>query len=130
MHLSILQSMKPLIVNQFADRLNEGGPLFMYTTLLILIAIIALLVKAFIKSENNDKTISIIKHLSLFVLVWGFLGQMIGLIGAFDAIQIQGNVAPAVLAGGIKVAILSPLFGMVAFLIARLGIIVLTFVKK
>jgi len=130
MYVSILQSMKPLMINQFADRLNEGGPLFMYTTLLILIAIIVLLVRAFMKPENNEKIITMVKHLSLFVLVWGFLGQMIGLIGAFDAIQIQGNVAPAVLAGGIKVAILSPLFGMVVFLIARLGIIILTLVKK
>lgn len=130
MHVSILQSMKPLMINQFTDRLNEGGPLFMYTTLLILIAIIVLLVKAFMKPESNEKLITLIKHLSLFVLVWGFLGQMLGLMGAFDAIQVQGNVAPAVLAGGIKVAILSPLFGMIVFLIARLGIIILTLVKK
>ena len=130
MYLSFLQSMKPLIVNPFVDRLNEGGPLFMYTTLIILIAIIVLLVKAFMKPDSNEKAISLVKHLSLFALVWGFLGQMIGLIGAFDAIEIQGDVAPAVLAGGIKIAILSPLFGMVVFLIARLGIIVLAFIKK
>ncbi len=110
--------------------LNEGGPLFMYTTLLILIAIIALLVKAFLNSGSKEKTVALIKHLSLFVLVWGFTGQMIGLIGAFDAIQMQGNIAPEVLAGGIKVAILSPLFGMIVFLIARLGIIGLTLLKK
>ena len=110
--------------------LDEGGPLFMYTTLIILIAIIALLVKAFVTTENNEKAIGLVKHLSLFVLVWGFLGQMLGLMGAFDAIQIQGDVAPAVLAGGIKIAILSPLFGMIVFLIARLGIIVLAFIKK
>ncbi len=126
----LLQNSNTSFAGQFLNRLNEGGPLFMYTTLLVLIAVIVLLVKAFRNRENNEKTIVLIKHLSLFVLVWGFLGQMIGLIGAFDAIQVQGNVAPAVLAGGIKVAILSPLFGMVVFLIARLGIIILTFVKK
>jgi len=110
--------------------LNEGGPLFMYTTLLILIAVIALLVKAFIKNEGKQKAISLVKHLSLFALVWGFLGQMIGLISAFDSIAIQGNVAPAILASGIKVAVLSPTFGMAVFLIARLGIIAHTFTKK
>ncbi len=130
MYLSFLQSMKPLIISQLTDRLNEGGALFMYTTLLILVAILVLLVKAFMKPATNDKTIAIVKHLSLFVLVWGFTGQMIGLIGAFDAIQIQGEIAPAVLAGGIRVAILSPLFGMIVFLIARLGIIILTWLKK
>ena len=110
--------------------LNQGGPLFMYTSLLILIIIIVLLIKVFIRPNENSKSINLIKHLSLFVLVWGFLGQMIGLMGAFDAIQIQGNVSPAVLAGGIKVAILSPLFGMIVFLVARLGIIGITWFKK
>ena len=110
--------------------LNKGGPLFMYTTLIILIAIIVLLVKAFLKPENNEKIVDLVKHLSLFVLVWGFLGQMLGLIGAFDAIQAVGSPSPEILAGGIKVAILSPTFGMVVFLIARLGIIVLSLIKK
>lgn len=130
MYLSFLQSIKPLMLIQFTDRLNEGGPLFMYTTLIILIVISVLLVKAFLKPDNNEKPITLVKSLSLFVLVWGFLGQMIGLIGAFDAIEAQGDIAPAVLAGGIKVAILSPLFGMVVFLIARLGIIILAWMKK
>ena len=130
MYIIILQSIKPLMLNQFTDRLNEGGTLFMYTTLVILIAIIVLLVKAFVKTEDKEKSIILVKHLSLFVLVWGFLGQMIGLIGAFDAIQAVGNPSPEILAGGIKVAILSPTFGMVAFLIARLGIIALTWIKK
>ena len=130
MSLTFIQSMKPLMVNQFADRLSEGGPLFMYTILIVLIAIIVLLVKAFLKTESSEKSISLVKHLSLFALVWGFLGQMIGLIGAFDAIQAVGNVAPEVLAGGIKIAALSPTFGMVVFLIARLGIIAHTIIKK
>jgi len=130
MHLLILQRAVPLITNEFVSRLNEGGPLFMYTALLILIAILVLLVKAFMKPENNEKAINLVKHLSLFVLVWGFLGQMIGLIGAFDAIQAQGNIAPGILASGIKVAALSPTFGMVTFLIARLGIVVFIWLKK
>ena len=130
MYLLILQHVKPLMGNPFIARLNEGGPLFMYTTLILLVVIIALLVKAFLKQGENQKTIKLISSISLFVLVWGFLGQMIGLITAFDQIEAMGDVAPSVLAGGIKVAILSPLFGMVVFLIARLGIIVLTWMKK
>ena len=130
MYLTTLQSMKPLIVNPFIDRLNEGGPLFMYTTLILFIAIIGLIIKAFLKKGKNSKEIKLISSISLFVLVWGFLGQMIGLIGAFDAVEAQGNVAPSILAGGIKVAILSPMFGMVVFLIARIGIVALTWLQK
>lgn len=128
--LLVLQSIVPLVGNPFIARLNEGGPLFMYTTLFILIAIISLLSRGFLKPSTRDKTITLVSSISLFVLVWGFLGQMIGLISAFDAIEAAGDISPAVLAGGLKIAILSPLFGMFAFLIARLGIIILTWIKK
>jgi hypothetical protein len=116
--------------NPFIDRLNEGGPLFMYTTLILLIVMIALLIRAFVKPNTNKKTIKIVSSISLFVLVWGFLGQMLGFISAFDAIQAAGDISPSMLAGGIKVAILSPLFGMIAFLIARIGIIILMLIQK
>lgn len=126
----ISQPMTLLISNPFIDRLNEGGPLFMYTTLILLIVMIALLIRAFVKPNTNKKTIKIVSSISLFVLVWGFLGQMLGFISAFDAIQAAGDISPSMLAGGIKVAILSPLFGMIAFLIARIGIIILMLIQK
>jgi len=128
--LLVLQSIIPLVGNPFIARLNEGGPLFMYTTLILLIAIIALLIRGFMKSEARQKTITLVSSISLFVLVWGFLGQMIGLITAFDAIEAAGDISPSMLAGGLKIAILSPLFGMIAFLIARIGIIILNILKK
>jgi len=128
--LLVLQSIKPLMGNPFISRLNEGGPLFMYTTLFLLIVIIALLIRGFIKKETRPKTITLVSSISLFVLVWGFLGQMLGLMGAFDAIEAAGDISPSILAGGLKVAILSPLFGMIVFLIARIGIIILNLLKK
>jgi len=128
--LLALQSIIPLIGNPFIARLNEGGPLFMYTTLILLIVIIALLIRGFLKKEARQQTITLVSSISLFVLVWGFLGQMIGLITAFDAIEAAGDISPSMLAGGLKIAILSPLFGMVVFLIARIGIIILNLLKK
>ncbi len=125
-----LQVIKPLMGNPFITRLNEGGPLFMYTTLTLLIVIIALLIRGYVKPTTRKKTITIVSSVSLFVLVWGFLGQMMGLISAFDAIEAAGDVAPSILAGGLKVAILSPLFGMIVFLIARIGIIGLNILEK
>ncbi|WP_111706474.1 MotA/TolQ/ExbB proton channel family protein [Lutibacter citreus] len=123
-------SIKPLIGNPFIARLNEGGPLFMYTTLFILIVIIALLIRGFVKPSTRDKTVTLVSSISLFVLVWGFLGQMLGFISAFDAYQSTSDISPSMLAGGLKVAILSPLFGAIVFLIARIGIIILNILKK
>lgn len=114
----------------FFNLLNDGGPVFMYPILLMLIACVVLLVKAFLKEDKNEKSISLVKHISLFALVWGFLGQMIGLISAFDSIESFSNISPGVLAGGIKIALLNPVFGMIVFLIARLGLIALTLKKK
>jgi len=128
--LFAFQTIKPLVGNPFFARLDEGGPLFMYTTLTLLIVIIAILIWGFLKPTNQSKSITLVSSISLFVLVWGFLGQMIGLITAFDTIEAVGDISPAVLAGGLKIAILSPLFGMFVFLIARVGIIILNLLKK
>ena len=117
-------------MNVIFSRLEEGGPLFMYTTLILLLVIFALLIRAFLKKEALAKSLKLVSSISLFALVWGFLGQMIGLISAFDAIEAAGDISPAMLAGGLKIAILSPLFGMFTFLVARLGIILLVMVEK
>jgi hypothetical protein len=114
----------------FFDRLNEGGPFFMYPLLVILILVLILIVKGFLKKENMAKTISLISSITLFALVWGFLGHIIGMIGAFDAIESVGAVSQPVFAAGIKLSLLVPVFGSFIFLIGRLGIIILTWMQK
>lgn len=39
----------------------------------------------------------------------GFMGTVVGMIGAFDAIQAAGDISPTLVAGGIKVALLTTL---------------------
>ncbi|WP_339888294.1 MotA/TolQ/ExbB proton channel family protein [uncultured Flavobacterium sp.] len=112
------------------ERINEGGPFFMMPILIILLLIIFLFVRGLIKKDANSKTIRLISSISLFVLVWGFLGQAIGLIGAFDAIESIGSISPEVLSSGLKISFLPLVFGMFTFLIARVGIIILTLLEK
>ena len=50
----------------------------------------------------------------------GFLGTVIGLIQAFDAIQLAGDVSPQLVASGIKVALITTLFGLVVAIILQL----------
>lgn len=114
----------------FFNLLNDGGPMFMYPMLLMLVICIALIVKVFLKGDENQKTTSLIKHISLFALVFGFLGFMLGMIGAFDAISVANHISQQVLAAGLKISFLSPIFGMFIFLIARLGLIGFTFKNK
>ncbi len=114
----------------FFQLLNDGGPVFMYPLLVILILVILLIVKGFLKKGDIDKIMSLIGSFGLFSVVWGFFGQILGLIAAFDTIEAVGDISPNVLAGGLKISFLAPLFGMFIFLIARLGIIVLTWIQK
>ena len=49
----------------------------------------------------------------------GFLGTVIGMVMAFDNIQQQGDISPTVVAGGMKVALITTIFGLVVALILQ-----------
>jgi biopolymer transport protein ExbB len=50
----------------------------------------------------------------------GFLGTVIGMIEAFDAIQVHGDISPNIVAGGIKVALITTVGGLVVAIILQL----------
>ena len=61
--------------------------------------------------------------ISLFIALapmLGFLGTVIGMIQAFDKIEAVGDISPTVVAGGIKVALLTTVFGLVVAIILQL----------
>lgn len=64
-----------------------------------------------------------ISWISLFIALapmLGFMGTVIGMIGAFDAIAEAGDISPAVVADGIKVALLTTVFGLIAAIILQI----------
>ena len=50
----------------------------------------------------------------------GFMGTVVGMIGAFDAIQAAGDISPTLVAGGIKVALLTTLMGLIVAVILQI----------
>lgn len=50
----------------------------------------------------------------------GFMGTVVGMIQAFDQIQAAGDISPTLVAGGIKVALLTTLMGLIAAVILQL----------
>ena len=50
----------------------------------------------------------------------GFLGTVIGMVMAFDQIQQAGDISPTVVAGGMKVALITTIFGIVVALILQI----------
>jgi biopolymer transport protein ExbB len=61
--------------------------------------------------------------ISLFIALapmLGFMGTVIGMIGAFDKIQAAGDISPSIVAGGIKVALLTTVFGWIVAIILQI----------
>jgi biopolymer transport protein ExbB len=50
----------------------------------------------------------------------GFLGTVIGMIAAFDSIQVHGNISPNSVAGGIKIALITTVAGLVVAIVLQL----------
>ncbi len=50
----------------------------------------------------------------------GFLGTVIGMVQAFDKIQLAGDISATVVAGGMKVALITTIFGLIVALILQL----------
>ena len=50
----------------------------------------------------------------------GFLGTVIGMIEAFDVFQAAGDISPSLVAGGIKVALITTVFGLIVAIILQI----------
>ena len=112
------------------EKLNDGGPVFTYIIMVLLLIIIALFVKAILEKDYSKKSRSIIASVGWLALAWGYLGRTFGLIIAFDNIAAAGEITPQHMAGGLKMALIGPLCGITAFLLARLGILLLQLKSK
>lgn len=61
--------------------------------------------------------------ISLFIALapmLGFLGTVVGMVQAFDAIEAAGDISPTIVAGGIKVALLTTVFGLIVAIILQI----------
>ena len=64
--------------------------------------------------ENN------MTWIGLFIALapsFGFLGTVVGMVQAFDDIEVAGDISPTVVAGGMKVALLTTIFGLIVAII-------------
>jgi len=63
-----------------------------------------------------------ITWISLFIAtapMLGFMGTVIGMIGAFDSIEAAGDISPTLVAGGIKVALITTVSGLIVAVILQ-----------
>jgi biopolymer transport protein ExbB len=63
-----------------------------------------------------------VSWIALFIAIapmLGFLGTVIGMIQAFDNIAAAGDISPTIVASGIKVALLTTVFGLIVAIILQ-----------
>ncbi|MFC0875302.1 MotA/TolQ/ExbB proton channel family protein [Saccharicrinis sp. FJH2] len=111
------------------EKLQDAGLFISYPILIILIIEIVLFVRAMPQQNKYDRTIKLLISLGWFAIAWGYLGRTLGLIEAFDNVAASGEITPSMLSGGLKKALLGPLMGIITFIIARAGILVLHFIS-
>ncbi|MCD4833444.1 MAG: MotA/TolQ/ExbB proton channel family protein [Bacteroidales bacterium] len=107
------------------EHLFMGGISFMLPIYIMWIVVIFFTIKFLLNyySENRDlkklaKQNSLIIFIGSFAFLFGLLGQIIGLYNALLAIQAAGDISPALMAGGLRVSLIAPLYGFVLFLIS------------
>ena len=116
----------------------EGSALFMSILTIVLIVLLAWAIYHFLpvilkKDISSSKTRERLKHIKTigsFALVLGILGQLIGLYEAFGAIQQMGDVSPALLAGGLKVSMITTIYGVAIYLVSLILWIILDYIAS
>ena len=73
-----------------------------------------------IQTANFEKGCSWIRLFIAMAPSLGFLGTVIGMVMAFDQIQNAGDISPTIVAAGMKVALITTIFGIIVALILQL----------
>lgn len=106
------------------DLLVAGNLAFTVPLVLVAAAVLAVAIRTAITigRDRGDATSGtrMLFHLGLFAFVFGLMSQGIGLYQMMGAIQEIGSVSPAIVAGGLRVSFIVPLFGLYIFVAALL----------
>jgi biopolymer transport protein ExbB len=73
-----------------------------------------------VQTAKLEKGCSWIKLFIAMAPSLGFLGTVIGMVMAFENIQQAGDIGPTIVAAGMKVALITTIFGIVVALILQL----------
>ncbi|MBE2247634.1 MAG: MotA/TolQ/ExbB proton channel family protein [Candidatus Competibacteraceae bacterium] len=72
-----------------------------------------------VEMSKMEKGISWLNLCIALAPMLGFLGTVIGMILAFDAIEAAGDISPSIVAGGMKVALITTVFGLIVAIILQ-----------
>lgn len=123
-----------VIMNVISDRFQEGGLFGMLLILACLILAIFFTFKAFTHLQGDSQQFlkykKLINQVVLLGLVISFLNSLLGLVQAFDSLEATGGGDPAIVAGGLKITLLSPIFGLFVFIMGYMASFILSWMRK
>lgn len=73
------------------------------------------------KKINQDRTLRMLKYgksIGLLTMIVGITAQLLGFYEAFSAIEHGGDISPAMVFGGLKVSMISTLYGLLTYLLS------------
>jgi biopolymer transport protein ExbB/TolQ len=105
-----------------------GGALFMGILTILMVIIVAVSVYFAVtiasgkarEKANFSHQLKYVRSIGLFTMITGILGQLVGLFQAFTAIEAAMDISPAIVAGGLKVSMITTLTGIVFYLLSMI----------
>lgn len=101
----------------------SNGGIFMtpMTLLALLMAVVAarVLYTAYTKNSNDGlkKLNLVVLQLGVFIFFLGVLSHVMGLVQVLSVLENVSGVSPTLIAGGMRIALIAPLYGLVIFLL-------------
>ena len=132
--LRIMAITTGIIGSTLFNRFLEGGALFMSLILICLLISIFFIIRGIYNLKKNPelskRMLTLINDCGTLAFAIGFFSAFLGIITGFDVLEATGDARPDIIAGGIKVALLSPLFGLFTLIISKMGIILIRLMHK
>jgi biopolymer transport protein ExbB/TolQ len=124
-----------MIASSFISLHFEGGPPYTFPLLFLLVLNIGIFIYILIamiqKKQFNPKWLEALKQIGGLAAAYGTFGTLIGLFFAFDALEAMEVMIPLqVIMGGLKVALITVLYGLIIFCLSLLAYIILKLVKS
>jgi hypothetical protein len=127
--------MKTLLAATLSELYSWGGAPFMHPLTLFLIVnsciVIYVVVLQVQKKQIRLTLIEAIKQIGVLALAWGTFSTIAGLFQAFDALEAIKEMLPfQVIMGGMKVALITVLYGLIIFCLSMIAYIILKLTSK
>lgn len=95
------------------------GILTVVATVMIIQSVLS--IRTIMANQVNEKTsqkIRLVREIGLFAFMVGILASAIDLMGAFSAIEMAGDVSPSLLAAGLKLTLIAPVYGLMIYVLS------------